>query len=162
MTGLRVLDVGTYDGFFAFECERRGADVVAIDIHPEDCRCLLPRKGYSAAACRTTRCRSTISARTCSEGGSTSCSFLASTIPHNSSSAIAGSSRERRALFNSVATALHGAVITILSHRMLRTRVERSFSGHAIFLLYQHIRRRTDSLATVAKILPRPDFEGAA
>jgi tRNA (mo5U34)-methyltransferase len=37
--GARVLDVGTYDGFFAFECERRGADVVAIDIHPADCRC---------------------------------------------------------------------------------------------------------------------------
>ena len=39
MTGLCVLDVGTYDGYFAFECERRGANVVAIDIHPEDCRC---------------------------------------------------------------------------------------------------------------------------
>jgi tRNA (mo5U34)-methyltransferase len=39
MTGLRVLDVGTYDGYFAFECERRGAEVIAIDIHPEDCRC---------------------------------------------------------------------------------------------------------------------------
>ena len=39
MTGLRVLDVGTYDGYFAFECERRGAEVVAIDTLPEDCRC---------------------------------------------------------------------------------------------------------------------------
>jgi tRNA (mo5U34)-methyltransferase len=39
MTGLRVLDVGTYDGYFAFECERRGAEVVAIDTSPEDCRC---------------------------------------------------------------------------------------------------------------------------
>jgi tRNA (mo5U34)-methyltransferase len=39
MDGMRVLDVGTYDGFFAFECERRGADVVAIDVHPEDARC---------------------------------------------------------------------------------------------------------------------------
>jgi len=39
MTGLRVLDIGTYDGFFAFECEKRGAEVVAIDVHPEDCRC---------------------------------------------------------------------------------------------------------------------------
>jgi tRNA (mo5U34)-methyltransferase len=39
MRGLRVLDIGTYDGFFAFECERRGADVVAIDVHPEDLRC---------------------------------------------------------------------------------------------------------------------------
>jgi tRNA (mo5U34)-methyltransferase len=29
--GLRVLDLGTRDGFFAFEMERRGADVLAID-----------------------------------------------------------------------------------------------------------------------------------
>jgi tRNA (mo5U34)-methyltransferase len=29
--GMRVLDLGTRDGFFAFELERRGADVVAID-----------------------------------------------------------------------------------------------------------------------------------
>jgi len=39
LSGARVLDVGTYDGFFAFECEKRGADVVAVDIHPQDCRC---------------------------------------------------------------------------------------------------------------------------
>ncbi len=33
LTGLRCLDVGTFDGFWAFEMERRGADeVVAIDI----------------------------------------------------------------------------------------------------------------------------------
>lgn len=31
MTGMRVLDVETNDGGFAFECERRGADVTAID-----------------------------------------------------------------------------------------------------------------------------------
>jgi tRNA (mo5U34)-methyltransferase len=32
LTGKSVLDVGTWDGFFAFECERRGAArVVAID-----------------------------------------------------------------------------------------------------------------------------------
>lgn len=30
--GRRVLDVGTWDGFWAFEFERRGADVVAVDI----------------------------------------------------------------------------------------------------------------------------------
>ena len=30
-TGLRVLDIGTRDGFFAFELERRGAEVFAID-----------------------------------------------------------------------------------------------------------------------------------
>jgi tRNA (mo5U34)-methyltransferase len=29
--GLRALDIGTRDGFFAFELERRGADVVAVD-----------------------------------------------------------------------------------------------------------------------------------
>ena len=29
--GRRVLDIGTWDGWFAFEMERRGADVVAID-----------------------------------------------------------------------------------------------------------------------------------
>jgi len=31
LTGRRVLDVGCSDGFFSFECERRGATVVAID-----------------------------------------------------------------------------------------------------------------------------------
>jgi SAM-dependent methyltransferase len=31
LRGKRVLDIGTRDGFFAFECERRGADVVAVD-----------------------------------------------------------------------------------------------------------------------------------
>jgi tRNA (mo5U34)-methyltransferase len=32
LTGKRALDVGTFDGFWAFELERRGAQVVAIDI----------------------------------------------------------------------------------------------------------------------------------
>ncbi len=32
MTGVRALDVGTFDGFWAFEMERRGAEVVAIDL----------------------------------------------------------------------------------------------------------------------------------
>jgi SAM-dependent methyltransferase len=32
MSGLRALDVGTFDGFWAFEMERRGAEVVAIDV----------------------------------------------------------------------------------------------------------------------------------
>ena len=31
LTGKRVLDIGTWDGWFAFEMERRGAQVVAID-----------------------------------------------------------------------------------------------------------------------------------
>ena len=32
LTGRRALDIGTYDGFWAFELERRGAQVVALDI----------------------------------------------------------------------------------------------------------------------------------
>lgn len=32
MAGMRALDVGTADGFWAFEMERRGADVVAVEV----------------------------------------------------------------------------------------------------------------------------------
>jgi len=32
LTGKRCLDVGTFDGFWAFEMERRGAEVVALDL----------------------------------------------------------------------------------------------------------------------------------
>jgi tRNA (mo5U34)-methyltransferase len=32
LTGKRALDVGTFEGFWAFELERRGADVTAIDV----------------------------------------------------------------------------------------------------------------------------------
>jgi len=32
LDGKRVLDVATFDGFWAFECEKRGAEVVAIDL----------------------------------------------------------------------------------------------------------------------------------
>jgi tRNA (mo5U34)-methyltransferase len=32
LTGQRVLDVGTFEGFWAFELERRGAQVTAIDV----------------------------------------------------------------------------------------------------------------------------------
>jgi SAM-dependent methyltransferase len=32
LAGMRALDVGTFDGFWAFEMERRGAEVVAIDV----------------------------------------------------------------------------------------------------------------------------------
>jgi tRNA (mo5U34)-methyltransferase len=35
LAGKRVLDVGTWDGFWAFEMERRGAEVVAIDLDDE-------------------------------------------------------------------------------------------------------------------------------
>src|SRR5271166_1091860 len=37
MSGLRVLDIGARDGFFSFECERRGAaEVVAVDYVPAE------------------------------------------------------------------------------------------------------------------------------
>jgi SAM-dependent methyltransferase len=36
LTGKRALDVGTFDGFWAFELERRGAEVVAIDVESID------------------------------------------------------------------------------------------------------------------------------
>lgn len=32
LSGKRVLDVGAWDGFFSFEMERRGAEVVALDV----------------------------------------------------------------------------------------------------------------------------------
>jgi tRNA (mo5U34)-methyltransferase len=35
MDGMRALDVGTFDGFWAFEMERRGAEVVAIDVEDD-------------------------------------------------------------------------------------------------------------------------------
>lgn len=35
LDGLRALDVGTWDGFWAFEMERRGAKVVALDLDDE-------------------------------------------------------------------------------------------------------------------------------
>src|SRR5580658_7339771 len=31
LSGKRVLDIGAWDGWFSFECERRGAQVVAVD-----------------------------------------------------------------------------------------------------------------------------------
>lgn len=31
LKGKRVIDIGAWDGFFSFECERRGADVLAVD-----------------------------------------------------------------------------------------------------------------------------------
>src|SRR3954451_19913197 len=35
MDGMRALDIGTWDGFWAFELERRGAEVVALDLDDE-------------------------------------------------------------------------------------------------------------------------------
>src|SRR3712207_2836565 len=35
LTGTRALEVGTWDGFWAFELERRGAQVTAIDLDDE-------------------------------------------------------------------------------------------------------------------------------
>jgi hypothetical protein len=34
MDGMRALEAGTWDGFWAFEMERRGAEVVALDLYP--------------------------------------------------------------------------------------------------------------------------------
>jgi tRNA (mo5U34)-methyltransferase len=43
-TGLRALDIGARDGFFSFELERRGADVVAVDYIGPD------QTGFSVAS----------------------------------------------------------------------------------------------------------------
>jgi tRNA (mo5U34)-methyltransferase len=38
LDGMTVLDIGAYDGYFSFECERRGAVVTAFDVlAPEQC-----------------------------------------------------------------------------------------------------------------------------
>jgi SAM-dependent methyltransferase len=44
LTGKRALDVGTFDGFWAFELEKRGAEVVAIDIESVGEGQLIPTK----------------------------------------------------------------------------------------------------------------------
>lgn len=43
-SGMRVLDIGARDGFFSFELERRGADVLAVDYMPA------ARTGFPIAA----------------------------------------------------------------------------------------------------------------
>ena len=53
MEGMRALDVGTWDGFWAFEMERRGAEVVALDLDDEEALDWPPRRrpaNYPAAA----------------------------------------------------------------------------------------------------------------
>ena len=38
LAGVSVLDIGAYDGFFSFYCERKGAEVTAVDvISPDEC-----------------------------------------------------------------------------------------------------------------------------
>lgn len=44
LTGMRVLEVGTWDGFWAFELEKRGAEVVAIDLDDEEALDWPPRR----------------------------------------------------------------------------------------------------------------------
>lgn len=44
LSGARALDLGTRDGYFAFELERRGADVLAVDY------CSADTTGFSVAA----------------------------------------------------------------------------------------------------------------
>jgi len=43
-SGMRALDIGARDGFFSFELERRGADVLAVDYMPPE------RTGFPIAA----------------------------------------------------------------------------------------------------------------
>jgi len=50
MDGMRVLEVGTWDGFWAFEMERRGAAVVAIDLDDESELDWPPRRRPSKSA----------------------------------------------------------------------------------------------------------------
>jgi tRNA (mo5U34)-methyltransferase len=50
LEGLRALDVGTWDGFWAFELERRGAEVVAIDVDDERDYDWPPRRRPAAPA----------------------------------------------------------------------------------------------------------------
>ncbi|MGH2458529.1 MAG: class I SAM-dependent methyltransferase [Chloroflexota bacterium] len=54
MRGMRALDVATYDGFWAFELERRGADVVAIDLESLS-QCDFPRRFREQALAETAR-----------------------------------------------------------------------------------------------------------
>lgn len=43
LSGKKILEIGTWDGPYAFELERRGADVTAVDIHHPD------RTGFNTA-----------------------------------------------------------------------------------------------------------------
>ena len=43
LSGLRALDIGTFDGFWAFEMEKRGAEVLAIDLDRIDSAEFPPR-----------------------------------------------------------------------------------------------------------------------
>ena len=42
LTGKRVLDIGAWDGWFSFEMEKRGAQVLAIDSARRSCRPIRP------------------------------------------------------------------------------------------------------------------------
>lgn len=56
LDGMRVLDVGTYDGFWAFEFERRGAaEVVAIDVDNFDSLDLPPRARFKLSPAELAR-----------------------------------------------------------------------------------------------------------
>ncbi len=49
LRGRRVLEVGTASGFLAFEMERRGAEVIAFDLSPEQTPDLIPAPGRDPA-----------------------------------------------------------------------------------------------------------------
>jgi tRNA (mo5U34)-methyltransferase len=44
MDGMRALDVGAWDGFWSFEMERRGAEVIALDLDDESALDVPPRR----------------------------------------------------------------------------------------------------------------------
>jgi SAM-dependent methyltransferase len=50
VSGRRVLEVGTASGFLCFEMERRGAEVVACDLSPEQSWDIVPFAGRDVAA----------------------------------------------------------------------------------------------------------------
>ncbi len=86
IAGMRVLDVGTFEGFWAFEMERRGAEVVALDIDASATStgprgCGPPRAGSGARASRSRGRRSAVrsSGSRCSIYGATPETRAAST-----------------------------------------------------------------------------------
>jgi len=55
VAGKRVLEVGTADGFLAFEMERQGAEVVALDISENEDWDIVPYGGHPSNAVRLER-----------------------------------------------------------------------------------------------------------
>ncbi len=77
LTGKRVLDIGTWDGWCAFEAERRGASVVAVDCVEQENFQWLHRKLGSRVSYQSPRFTS---CAICRSAASTTLSFSASCI----------------------------------------------------------------------------------